>query len=509
MKKYCTFPNNDTFDFWIENNLNVLFFGKHGVGKTSMIIEAFNRNNIKHQMFSASTMDPWVDFIGVPKEQHDERGAYLELIRPKSFRDDEIEALFFDELNRSHKKIRNAIMELIQFKSINGRKFPNLRFVWGAVNPSDDESVKYDVEELDPAQADRFHVHVEIPYKPYAPYLREKFGRDYADTAIEWWEKLPNKVQSDISPRRLEYAMDLHRKGANLAYILPQNSAIDKLAHNLTHGSPTKKFAELLKNSDEQKIKEFLADENNYDAVQSEIVSFPSRCLHLIAEEKLSALLHKNISVAYYVSSDYQQFKSLIDNLATNSNDKAIRQMMIKCKATNNKEDLFSTDLLRANSIPNSLRYRLDTIKKSYSWNNNAEMVVPKIPNRMWRYNNTSACISHAMAKLGDTNERMRILLSIGNIVAEKGTNIPHLEATSMLKLIELVTSKTQIGTIKRSADYIYSTINICVRILRNAGIIKNIQDFVDAYPHISCKIIYDDGFDPNFTNRCFLKANT
>ena len=63
-------PNN--FDFWIENNLNVLLRGKHGVGKTAMVVDAFERNNLKYKYFSASTMDPWVDFIGVPKEKTDD-----------------------------------------------------------------------------------------------------------------------------------------------------------------------------------------------------------------------------------------------------------------------------------------------------------------------------------------------------------------------------------------------------------------------------------------------------
>ena len=178
MKIYSCFPNSETLDFWISNKLNVLFHGRHGVGKTSMIIQSFERNNIRFKQFSAATMDPWVDFIGVPKEQRDEKGSFLELVRPKDFRDDEVEAIFFDELNRSHKKVRNAVMEIIQFKSINGKKFPNLKMIWGAVNPDDDDELKYDVETLGPAQSDRFQVQIEIPYKPYKQYFVEKYGRD-------------------------------------------------------------------------------------------------------------------------------------------------------------------------------------------------------------------------------------------------------------------------------------------------------------------------------------------
>jgi hypothetical protein len=33
--------NNADLDLWIENDWNVLFQGKHGVGKTATVIEAF------------------------------------------------------------------------------------------------------------------------------------------------------------------------------------------------------------------------------------------------------------------------------------------------------------------------------------------------------------------------------------------------------------------------------------------------------------------------------------
>lgn len=58
--------------------MNVVFRGRHGVGKTTMVIDAFNRKKLKWLYFSASTMDPWVDLIGVPKEHKDADGSYLE-----------------------------------------------------------------------------------------------------------------------------------------------------------------------------------------------------------------------------------------------------------------------------------------------------------------------------------------------------------------------------------------------------------------------------------------------
>ena len=134
-------------------NFNVLFTGKHGVGKTSILSKTFEDEGIKWKYFSAATMDPWTELVGIPENVNGE----LEFIRPKSL--DEYDAIFFDELNRAPDKVLNAIMELIQFKSINGRKFPKLRVVWAAINPPDEEDT-YKVNTLDPAQLDRFQVQI-------------------------------------------------------------------------------------------------------------------------------------------------------------------------------------------------------------------------------------------------------------------------------------------------------------------------------------------------------------
>lgn len=198
--------------FWIKNNLNVLFIGEHGVGKTARVKKAFEEAGLKWLYFSAATLDPWVDFIGIPKEVEDPKSGlkYIDLIRPKPFAEDTVEAIFIDELNRSHKKVRNAIMELLQFKSINGRKFKNLRIIWGAINPetpiNESTELEYDVERLDPAHKDRFEVHVNVPYKPDHTYFHEKFGTN-ATPAICWWNDLSPAAKKLVSPRRLDYAL--------------------------------------------------------------------------------------------------------------------------------------------------------------------------------------------------------------------------------------------------------------------------------------------------------------
>lgn len=218
--RYKSMISNAKLDFWISHKLNVLLIGTHGIGKTAIIEDAFNRHNLKWRYFSAATMDPWVDFIGVPKEVKRENGqSCLELIRPAEFQDDAVEAIFFDEFNRAPAKVRNAVMELIQFKSINGRKFHNLKVIWAAINPYDEEET-YDVEQLDPAQQDRFQIIYELPATPSKDYFVKKFGETLGTRAIDWWENLPPNAQKLVSPRRLDYALDHFKAGGDLKDVL-------------------------------------------------------------------------------------------------------------------------------------------------------------------------------------------------------------------------------------------------------------------------------------------------
>jgi hypothetical protein len=209
-------------DFWIKNNWNAMFIGAHGIGKTAIIEKAFERANLNWQYFSAPTMDPWVDLVGVPKEKIDPTTgvSYLDLIRPRAFEEDTVEAIFIDEFNRAQEKTTNAIMELLQFKSINGHKFHNLRFVWAAINPSDDEGT-YHVNPLDPAVEDRFIVQFELPSEPSLPYFIDKYGQHVGSRAVDWWyNTLPSGAKKLVSPRRLDYAVGVFQKGGDLEDVL-------------------------------------------------------------------------------------------------------------------------------------------------------------------------------------------------------------------------------------------------------------------------------------------------
>lgn len=186
---------------YIKAGFNILISGLHGTGKTQSIKEACEKLGLKYKYYSASTLDPYTDLVGVPVPKADETGFdRLVMVRPREI--DEAEVVVFDELNRADSKTRNAVLELVQFRAINGEVLPNLKCVIAAVNPPDGE---YDVEDLDPALVDRFHVSIEVKPRVSGAYFKEKFGPEIGNALVSWWSGINQSKRGNyLSPRRLE-----------------------------------------------------------------------------------------------------------------------------------------------------------------------------------------------------------------------------------------------------------------------------------------------------------------
>lgn len=362
-------------DFWIKNNYNVLFKGKAGCGKSSMIIEAFNKAKLNWLYFSASTMDPFTDFVGVPKEAKDANGnSYLDLVRPKQFQNDEIDAIVFDEFNRGTKKTINAVMELLQFKSINGKKFNRLKIIWAAINPDDDPDAKYAVEALDPAHIDRFHVIVDVPYAPHAIYFKDKYGEDLAGPAITWWREMPTELKNVISPRRLDYALDIYTKGGDMHDVLPPKANVNKLIVEIQTGSITKKLKKLFIEKNDVEAKKFLNSENNFSAC-SDLIStnteYAKFFVPLLAEEKVASLMSKFTIVEDVITRNFVKYESLIRSVAAAKSNKKLSdrlnnvisrydfQKTIVNSGDNSKVSVFFNE----NSNEQNFKANLDLIK--------------------------------------------------------------------------------------------------------------------------------------------------
>ena len=201
---------------YAQNNLNVLLIGSHGIGKTMSVKEIADNLNFKFKYFSASTLDFFSDLGGIPAPNKDT--GTLEYYRPKDV--ETAEFIFFDELNRAHPRVLNAVLEIIQMKTINGYRLPNLRMVWAAINPPGED---YQVEELDQVLIDRFHCYVKMKAEINTEYLSTKMNLQVALMLKDWWENILDKEQQRIlTPRRIEYLGTLIDKNISWHDCIPQ-----------------------------------------------------------------------------------------------------------------------------------------------------------------------------------------------------------------------------------------------------------------------------------------------
>lgn len=325
----------DLLDFWLHNNNNVLFIGRAGVGKTAMIKECFDRNKLNWKYFSASTLDPWVDFCGIPRIVPNKSGSgqHIEYVLPEFFADDSIEAIFLDEFNRGQKKITNAVMELIQFKSINGKKFKNLKVVWAAVNPKaeTEEDEEYQVEPIDPAIEDRFQIHVEVPYAPDMAYFGKHYGSD-GRNAVDWWKELDKKVQNKISPRRLEYALKTLSSDGDVSFVLPQEASAKQFIETIANGSLLLTAENLMKGAKVSDAKDWLLNPNNSSVVVAQIEKkrkgFMEFFVPILPVELLTQQIAKTKSIRRYVLeneiNNKEYYSPILDSIVSSDQNKAV-----------------------------------------------------------------------------------------------------------------------------------------------------------------------------------------
>jgi len=276
-------------DDWIRTSQNVLLVGPHGIGKTEQVLAAMKRNGIKYAYFSASTMDPFVDFVGVPRVVEDKNGRWLDFVKPKVFANDDIQIIVVDEFNRAPKKVRNALMEAIQFKSINGVPMPNLKMIWAMVNPHDEEDT-YDVDRLDPAQEDRFQIKVVLPNGPSLKYFKDTYGV-LGEIAHRWWGKIDEKLRkkSVVSPRRLEYAIQAYQAGLDIDYVLPKEVNVKDLKTELNKSGLMSRLPQLRKLDVDGLRIEIQGNGNLRDLVMSEILEgrFPVPLIESMTDEEI------------------------------------------------------------------------------------------------------------------------------------------------------------------------------------------------------------------------------
>ncbi len=262
-------------------------------------------------------------------------------------------------------KVRNAVMELIQFKSINGKKFNNLKLVWAAINPSDEDDTgkTYDVEALDPAQLDRFHFHIEMPYALNKKYFKSKYP-EYVDAVLEWWNALPKPQKNLVSPRRVDMALSVLRNGGDLNWILPNNVNCKELVDILDNGTFSARVGNCFEEKNEEKTKNLLTDNDKTLSKYMKCIFQKNEYIEyfmpfITDEQMMSMITNNNKPVIDYVSradiavtrekllSSIVKAKSVKKDLLDKFNNvlKVIRQSKQKIDVTSNVAHLPSESL--------------------------------------------------------------------------------------------------------------------------------------------------------------------
>jgi hypothetical protein len=497
---------NEHLNFWVENKYNVLFEGKHGTGKTEIIkalfTERYGEQGVGWVYFSAATMDPWVDFVGVPKEVHDKDGPYLELIKPKVFRDGKIKAIFFDELNRAHPKVRNAVMELIQFKSVNGKKFDSLEVIWAAINPNDevddDEEKVYNVEPLDPAQLDRFHVQVTMPYDVNKEYFIDKWGKNTGTAACDWWRGQTESTQKLISPRRLDTAVEIELAGGEVrGFVLPECSNVSKFKQDIKHGSPFMQLEVLVKENDDAKISKFTDNLDNWTAVAAKVIKnkkLLERILPCCPIETVAALVSANKTVSRHVFDYPHKFERLINSLASSADNAELRNKasiaLVELAAIKDASEHINTKHLDTQFREKSYKSKAIKCRKRLLIREDfAETKLKTGPHTVSDRVKLKKIIESA-----DTIKTSKKIDVIDNLLINITTQMSGDSAECTLKTLDYLCNTLQPSTLAlvEKIDLVIST--TVYALLKNKTVSNEflVNNLIDSYPNLMARYIYD-----------------
>lgn len=346
-------------DLYLKLNYNVLFAGRPGVGKTSIIYEAAKRQGLKVKYFSAPTMDPWVDLVGVPKnvmlDIHGKQIEALDLIPPKDFVVNKYDMIFIDEFNRAPPKVTNALMELMQFKTINGRPM-DIAMVWAAINPFTEEG-DFHVEPLDPAVEDRFHIRIDLPYQVDKQFIKNKHGV-LGNVFVEWWNNQPKEVQYAVSPRRLESAIGFYKAGGTISDMIKKGN-LTELENKIKGASEVVAFEDALAENNAAALTKILSRNlsPSLEKLVKESATF-SKVFPYISEEWLSAqvLAYKKDNFVF----------NQVEQLSKNGNAKASSLLGEICKANLNSQFVLSNFSKVQHAIDPKLLSTVEENKKSF-----------------------------------------------------------------------------------------------------------------------------------------------
>jgi len=190
-----------------------LLIGHFGVGKTDIAREIAQETGRKLVILVLSQMEPG-DLIGLPARDENKTS----FLAPDWWPEDGNTIILLDEINRAHRSIRNAIMQLLVDKRIHNHILPEGTWIMASMNPPDEN---YDQVELitDPAFLSRFFI-LEIHPDP----------KEW----VEWARK--NQIEEEVIEFISKYPefLSVHESVSLKASIKPSPRSWHKLSRVLS-----------------------------------------------------------------------------------------------------------------------------------------------------------------------------------------------------------------------------------------------------------------------------------
>ena len=192
--------------------------GPPGIGKTSHLRAAVEAAGYDLEYLSLSQASVHDLVVPVPVGGRLESLPAARLVRP-----DRQYVLVLDEFSRAPADTASAAMELVNERSIAGRRLDGCVAVIALDNPAEVGGLHLDTGRLDVAQVSRFTATLEVGEDdlPWRDVLLGRFPTS-APTFLDWRaEDLDDAARVLVSPRCLERMLSLHAHGLDPALGLP------------------------------------------------------------------------------------------------------------------------------------------------------------------------------------------------------------------------------------------------------------------------------------------------
>ncbi len=299
-----------------------LVWGHFGVGKTDLAKQIAKKYGKELIILVISQMEPG-DLIGLPSRDVD-RTTFL---KPDWWPEHDEVIIMIDEINRAHKSIRNAIMQLLIDKRIHNHILPENVWIMAAANPPDEE---YDQVDLitDPAFMSRFfHIDLSTDLEDWKNWA---FENEVSNQVINFIDKYPEFLSYDNS---ISLRLDLRpspRSWFKLSNVMKNltEEEIEKYNYFLSSSILGSEGARALNNYFKNKTNIPTAEEILFKDSIEKIQSFNS-------DDKMSVILRLN---SYFEKIEESRMIEIIDN----SQHKLIAKKIKELSAVLPRDAVFS-----------------------------------------------------------------------------------------------------------------------------------------------------------------------